>query len=363
MKIKTLYIFSLIFILSCFAKNLPADDSLKVKKSGIVLLPIFGYAPETKLELGARMSYYFRDSKTLITSRPSTIAPRISYTQNKQIYAQLAADLYFQNEKYHIIGDLSYYKYPDLFYGIGNNISTDDEEDYTPIKTEFLISFQRRIFPGFNIGAQYEYRHLKVTKMGSEGLLATGNIFGSDGGLNSGLSLLMNWDTRDNIFYPLAGAYYQLTAGVFDSWLGSDYKFNLYQFDLRKYFSFIPKHALALQGVLNVTSGDPPFNRLMLLGSDKILRGYHNSLFRDNAMWAFQTEYRLPVWWRFGMVGFLGIGNVHPSLEEMSFSKSKYSAGFGIRYFLVPKEGINIRLDIAFGEESSGFYLYFLEAF
>jgi outer membrane translocation and assembly module TamA len=80
-------------------------------------------------------------------------------------------------------------------------------------------------------------------------------------------------------------------------------------------------------------------------------------------IWAFQSEYRLPLWWRFGMVGFVGIGNVHPSLDDMSFSKSKYSAGFGIRYFLVPKEGINIRLDIAFGEESSSVYLYFLEAF
>jgi len=78
MKPKALYVFSTIFILFCFAKNLPGDDSSKVKKSGVVFLPIFGYAPETKLELGARMSYYFRGSKTLITSRPSTIAPRIS---------------------------------------------------------------------------------------------------------------------------------------------------------------------------------------------------------------------------------------------------------------------------------------------
>jgi outer membrane protein assembly factor BamA len=56
----------------------------------------------------------------------------------------------------------------------------------------------------------------------------------------------MNWDTRDNIFYPLAGSYYQLTAAVFDSWLGSDYTFNLYQIDLRNYFSLFPKHLLAL---------------------------------------------------------------------------------------------------------------------
>lgn len=363
MKTKALYFLSIIFFLACLPKYLPGDDSLKVKKSGVVFLPIFGYAPETKLELGARMSYYFRGANTLITSRPSTIAPRISYTQNKQIYAQLTTDLYFQNEKYHIIGDLSYYKYPDVFYGIGNHVSKDDEEDYTPIKKEFLISFQRRIVRGFNIGAQFEYRHLRVTKIESGDQLATGTIFGSEGGLCSGLSGLLNWDTRDNIFYPLTGSYYQLTAGVFDARLGSDYAFNLYQLDLRKYFSLFPKHALAVQGVLNVTSGEPPFNRLMLLGSDKILRGYHNSLFRDQVMWGFQSEYRLPVWWRFGLAGFLGIGNVHPGLDEVSFSNSKYSAGLGIRYFLVPKEGINIRLDLAFGDESSGVYLYFLEAF
>ncbi len=80
MKTKTLCIFSIIFILSCIAKNIHSADSSKAKKSGIVFLPIFGYAPETKLELGARMSYYFRGPKTLITSRPSTIELRISYT-------------------------------------------------------------------------------------------------------------------------------------------------------------------------------------------------------------------------------------------------------------------------------------------
>ncbi len=99
MKLKALYVFSVIFILSCFAKNLLGDDSSSVKKSGIVFLPIFGYAPETKLELGARLSYYFRGSSTLVTSRPSTIAPRISYTQKKQIYAQLA----FKKNKLYLI--------------------------------------------------------------------------------------------------------------------------------------------------------------------------------------------------------------------------------------------------------------------
>ena len=102
---------------------------------------------------------------------------------------------------------------------------------------------------------------------------------------------------------------------------------------------------------------------LARLGSESILRGYYSARYRDTTLAAFQVEYRLPVWWRFGMVGFAGYGQVADSIGRLKIGEFKYSVGLGIRFRIDRKEGTNIRLDLGFGKGSSGNYLSGGEAF
>ena len=71
----------------------------------------------------------------------------------------------------------------------------------------------------------------------------------------------------------------------------------------------------------------------------------------------------MPLWWRFGLVGFLGFGDVSSDVKDFALSDLKHSLGFGLRYFLNPEEKLNIRLDLAYGKDSSGFYITLFEAF
>jgi len=194
--------------------------------------------------------------------------------------------------------------------------------------------------------------------------LAGGKIPGSTGTKASGIGFLSTWDSRNNSFYPSSGNYFQLSTTIFNRSLGSDYNFKRIKLDLRKYYSLFSSHVLALQSFFCFQVGNPPFQKMSLLGGEEIMRGYYRGRYRDKNMIAFQMEYRMvPVWWRLGLVGFVGVGDVASRLDRFDLGNLKYSYGFGIRYLLRRKEKLNIRLDFAYGNGSLGFYIVLREAF
>ena len=333
------------------------------KKSDLIFLPIIFYTPETKIAFGIGGMYNLRASEGGLRSRPSSFRAGVIYTQKKQFIIEFGLDLYPKSEKFHLMGNFSFSKYLDRFYGIGNNTSEDMREDYTSRIARISLNLQKSVLPKLNIGIQYEFEYNKVIEVEEAGELAKGEILGSEGGTTSGIGLLINWDTRNNIFFPSSGDFYQLSAILFRSALESDYDFTRCNLDLRKYFPLFSSHVLALQGYLNIITGNPPFQMLSLIGSQNWMRGYYRGRFRDKSMIAFQMEYRMPVWGRFGLVGFVGFGDVADKVSNLEPRNFKYSAGFGLRYLLSRKEKINVRLDIGFGKESSGVYVAVSEAF
>jgi len=254
------------------------QDSPGQKRSGFLTLPILFYTPETKLAGGAAINYYFRESGSASTSRPSTIMPSITYTQQNQIMAELVADLYWQNEMYHILGYLGYKKFPDKFYGIGKSTPKSNEESYTPRSAKINLSILKRIGANWSAGVQYEFEHNKLIQVEESGLLAQGDIVGSEAGMTSGAGFLLNRDSRDNIFYPTSGNYCQFLVTLFNSALGSDYDFKRYNLDFRQYLSLSYSQVVAVQSYLNMQTGEPPFQKLAMLagriGGYNLMRGY-----------------------------------------------------------------------------------------
>jgi hypothetical protein len=120
---------------------------------------------------------------------------------------------------------------------------------------------------------------------------------------------------------------------------------------------------VALQALAVASSGQPPFDQYPQLGGESLLRGYFQGRYRDRSLLAFQGEYRLPLFWKFGLAGFAGIGQVAPDFGGFGLDRFWVAGGAGLRFLLAKREGLNIRMDFAFGEGSSGFYLSFGEAF
>ncbi|MFC1530078.1 hypothetical protein ACFL6R_05110 [Gemmatimonadota bacterium] len=93
------------------------------------------------------------------------------------------------------------------------------------------------------------------------------------------------------------------------------------------------------------------------------MRGIYSGRYADQNMLTFQAEYRRPVWKRIGMAAFAGVGDVAHEIGDFRFGDFKFSAGFGIRFLLIPEENMNLRLDWAWGKGTDGMYISILEAF
>jgi outer membrane translocation and assembly module TamA len=112
-------------------------------------------------------------------------------------------------------------------------------------------------------------------------------------------------------------------------------------------------------------TGTAPFDLLPQLGGDVLLRGYYQGRFRDRTLLAGQVEYRSPLVWRLGLVGFAAAGQVAPEFGAMGFDRFKPAVGVGLRIRFVKATGLSIRADYGWGLEggSAGFYLNVGEAF
>lgn len=120
---------------------------------------------------------------------------------------------------------------------------------------------------------------------------------------------------------------------------------------------------LAFQTLLQVTGGDVPFLDLSSIGGSQIMRGYYHGRFRDHHSLQVQTEWRKFVKGRFGFVLFGGVGNVWSEWNEIDLNLTKWALGGGLRFNLNPEDTTNIRLDVAAGPNTTGFYLSLGEAF
>jgi hemolysin activation/secretion protein len=109
--------------------------------------------------------------------------------------------------------------------------------------------------------------------------------------------------------------------------------------------------------------GNVPFRYLSALGGTDIMRGYYAGRYRDKNLIALQSEFRFPLFWRFGMVVFASIGEVSDKILVYRFKTVKYGIGTGLRFALKPHEKLNLRIDFGWGNQSFASYLTVTEAF
>lgn len=349
-----------------FMGFVPLSDTISEDRTGVFVLPLLYFTPDTRWAAGAAGVYYFK----VPPSASNPIHPRVSYiqfladyTQNKQLDTWASWHVFTQDENYLLKGDLRYRDFPDRFYGLGNDSEILQKEQYS-YQLFVLKTLQlKKIRPGFFLGFDYEFRHEYNFKHAANGQLASGAVTGSNGGFGSALGLVSIIDTRDNIINPYRGNYAEFSTYFFSPLLKSTFSFQTINATYQKYWQFKPKHVLAWQTKVRFSFGEVPFLDLSTLGNDDILRGYPKNRFRDQHFFATQLEYRFPLFWRFGAVAFAGAGDVFGPSSTLSASNLKYSVGTGLRFVVDPAERLNIRLDYGYGREGGYFYFVVGESF
>ena len=176
-----------------------------------------------------------------------------------------------------------------------------------------------------------------------EGFLKLIGLTGFD---STGLGLVAEYDTRDNIRNPTEGRQFEAHNIAYRESLGGDESFDVYQLKYNQYINFKEDHVLAWQ-VQGRWTHDAPIGGY----SSVALRGYVRGNYLAPHYTHFQIEDRISFGPKWGMSVFGGLGCLYDNFSNCEESSNLYpSIGAGVIYTLKKEAGIVIRGEIAKGK-------------
>ncbi len=165
--------------------------------------------------------------------------------------------------------------------------------------------------------------------------------------------VVLEYDSRDNIFYPERGSYAELSAEMARSWLGSDQPFEGYR---TRGYTWLPVHArwtLGLRADGQFTRGTVPFYAQPYVD----LRGVARGRYQDRDALALETELRWNISPRWSILAFTGVGKAYGNWRSFSEAQNVVSVGTGFRYLLARQLGLAVGVDVAHSKDQNAFYI------
>ncbi len=342
-------------------RKLPPQSPANLRH--LLVLPIIARSIETGWSFGIASASTFHLKATDSATRTSNAQALALYTTRGQFVLALNGSIYFPGERFILNEQLSYNSFPDNFWGLGKFAPDSNKESYKYKQYYVYLHPQRRVAQNLFVGIVFEHQRVFDVHYEPGKLFDKQNVVGRNGYRIFGLGASFTYDSRNNAFSPTKGGLMQFWFDHFMPWMGSSYQYTSYVLDFRRFIRIYHEQVLAIQAYGMFNAGEVPLRSLALLGGANSMRGYYAGRFRDKNLGVLQAEYRVPVIGRFGAVGFAGLGNVGPELENINFHKVKWSYGGGVRFALNKTEKLNLRLDYGVGNHSSGFYFQLGEAF
>ncbi|CAB3809620.1 BamA/TamA family outer membrane protein [Paraburkholderia fynbosensis] len=165
--------------------------------------------------------------------------------------------------------------------------------------------------------------------------------------------IVIDYDTRDNFFYPRSGTYAELEAELARGGLGSDRSFEMQAAKAYRWIELSSKWVLGLRADLGFSQGDIPFFAQPYVD----LRGVSQAKFQDRRQITGELELRYYVTPRWSVLGFGGVGRAYGQLHTFSEAPTAFGFGTGFRYLIARKLGMTMGVDIAHGPGQNAFYI------
>ena len=169
----------------------------------------------------------------------------------------------------------------------------------------------------------------------------------------SGLGFSINHDTRDNIFTPRNGSYYEASATVFSDALGSDLDFKRYSLTGLQYLPMNNKVTVGFRELFTANSGDTPFYMQPFV----YMRGVPAMRYQGEKIAQVEAEVFWRVWDRTSLVGFVGAGTATGKIGDISHDSTVAAGGVGVRYEIARKYGLHVGLDAAWSRDGPAIYV------
>ena len=345
----------------------------KTERVHLAFIPAFGYTLQTGFAslLSGNMVFFTDESSK---SKVSNVIASIAYTQNNQIIFPLHADIWTKRNKWNIIVDYRYMKYPSATFGLGSKSLDKDEDDIDFSYLRLHQSALRKVTADFYVGGGYFYDYLwnEHEINPPQNTITSFQRYGTHSSETaSGLNLQLLYDNRENQVNPLKGFYASLNLRNNLIWMGSDSHWQSGILEIKKYFTF-PAHSKNVLAFWNydwfTTGRKTPYLLLPSTGWDDFFntgRGYIQGRFRGKNMSYLETEYRFRIL-KNGLLGGVVFGNAQSFSRDISSSYKSIAFGYGLglRIKLNKHSATNLCIDYGFGESGSrGFFVNLGEVF
>ena len=384
-------------------KNEPKKGKVYFSPIPIVMVnPTVGFM----YGLAASTSAYFGDPKT---TRLSTSIGSISYTTLKQFMFTFKTNLYLEEDKWILLGDMRYFNTSQPTFGLGtgpqslklaNGFEYEEGLFSEQLPSAQMMEFQyirfhetvfKQIKGSFYAGAGY---HMDYHYQIKDNLLNLDTVpptitsaylynqqygFDNEQYILSGISLNAMYDSRDNAVNTYKGRYALATFRINPTWLGSTKNSTSLWLEYRDYIKLskkeMPSHMLAIWAFGNFqTSGALPYLDLPAVGWDqfgKSGRAYTQGRFRGQDLMYTELEYRAHLFGTkknpdfFGAVAFVNAttaSNRDANIGLFNYVNPGY--GLGLRFMLSQQSRTNISVDYAWGSYGAqGLYIGINETF
>lgn len=345
-----------------FLGELGADNQYDANK-GInwSVLPGPFYTPELKLGLGTAIAGIYRVDPNDRETQNSSISFTGFVSSSGALGFGMKNYTFFADDEWRLFIDGAIAKIPTGFWGVGYDAAQGNEQEYIEKSFRLHPQLMRRVAGNLYAGVGWDFSTLNA-KVDNAHPGDNFSQYGADtSSLNSGATVMINYDSRDVITRPTRGQFFSSEYSYFDPAVGSDSHFTVLQLQYNYYASLSESEVLAFDLWGRFAHGDVPWDRLSEAGDDNRMRGYFQGRYRDKDVVSTQLEYRKKLNWRHGYVLWIGAGALGENPQDLSDHPLLPTIGAGYRFEVKPD--MNLRLDLGLGKESAGFYFQVAEAF
>ncbi|WP_233871377.1 BamA/TamA family outer membrane protein [Paraburkholderia adhaesiva] len=168
-------------------------------------------------------------------------------------------------------------------------------------------------------------------------------------------SLILDYDSRDNIFYPASGSFAEFETQFARTGFGGTQNYDVYAARAFKWIPLTRTIILGLRVDTKFSTGDIPFFAQPYVD----LRGVQKGRYQNRNAISTEAELRWDVTPRWSLLGFTGLGKAYGRLESFSQAQNVTSVGTGFRYLIARKLGASIGIDVAHSKDQNAFYIQF----
>jgi hypothetical protein len=349
-------ILSIVFFTNVGFSQFKTDTTKRVNFAAI---PIFNYSPSFGFSAGAMVSSFYKlNPKDTISPTSSTGVFGV-YTTNKTYFAAAFQKFYIREDKWRVtlaagVGNLNFQYWQELPIIGGQFINFNSEATFA------MAMVERKIYKKLYGGLHGSYINAK-TEFDVPDFFPDTLRF--DERMMNNLGFLFNFDMREHQVNPYKGYNVSTKFSYYRKWMNSGNDFNKYEIIYNHYYKIKnERNIIATRLKATISGGDVPFQGQNVVGGDDI-RGYSAGKFRNNQIYTIQAEYRWRFYKKLGMVGFFGLASAVDKIGDITTSELLPGVGVGMRYLVIPKERINIGIDIAKGKGDWGLYFRIGESF